>query len=313
MCPQTVFQDRWISSNMTLKTYERISKNFPEINNIYLSGWGEPLLNPHFHEMTKLSKEAGCTVGFTTNGSYLGINTIKQLIDNHVDLVSISFAGATAATHDTKRIGSKFDELIRKIKQIQNLKNEYGSENPEILFLFMMFRDNLNELSKVIELSKQLGTGSIVATNLDYIGHELMDKMKAFSCEGSIKNNDQIISNAKKLAEKLKVKLTVFPLSLGATRLCTEDPLKNLYISEDGSIAPCVYLCPPMPNIPRIFCGKEDRVSRTCYGNINDKSLKQIWDGEAYTIFRAQLEDVSEGTSTTLPDVCNTCYKAYGL
>jgi MoaA/NifB/PqqE/SkfB family radical SAM enzyme len=298
---------------MTLKTYERISENFPEINNIYLSGWGEPLLNPHFHKMTKLSKEAGCTVGFTTNGSHLGINTIRQLIYNQVDLVSISFAGATSETHDAKRIGSKFDEVINKIKQIQNVKNEYGSENPRILFLFMMFRDNLNELPKAIELSKQLGTGSIVATNLDYIGNVSMDKMKAFSCKGANKNKDEIISDAKKMAEELKVKLTVFPLSLGSTRLCTEDPLKNLYISEDGSVAPCVYLCPPMSNIPRIFCGKEDRVYRTYYGNINEKSLNQIWDSEAYIMFRAQLEDVSKGTSITLPDVCKTCYKAYGL
>jgi MoaA/NifB/PqqE/SkfB family radical SAM enzyme len=298
---------------MSLKTYERISNNFSEINNIYLSGWGEPLLNPHFHEMTRLSKEAGCNIGFTTNGSYLGINTIKKIIDNHVDLVSISFAGATATTHDTIRIGSKFDDLIRKIKQIQNLKNELGSENPQILYLFMMFRDNLYELPKAIELSKQLGIESLVATNLDYIGHISMDKMKAFSCKGTNKTTDQIINDAKKLAEKLKVNLTVFPLSLGSTRLCTEDPLNNLYISEDGSISPCVYLCPPMSYIPRIFCGKEDRVYRTNYGNINEKNLKQIWNGEAYTMFRAQLEDISEGNSTTLPAVCKTCYKAYGL
>ena len=99
MCPRTVFGDRWTSADMTLETYGRIAENFSDVSNVYLSGWGEPLLNPHFPEMVRLAKEAGCTVGFTTNGARLDDETMGQIIDDRVDLVSLSLAGATAPTH----------------------------------------------------------------------------------------------------------------------------------------------------------------------------------------------------------------------
>ncbi len=313
MCPRTVFRDRWASADMTLETYERIAENFSDVRNVYLSGWGEPLLNPHFPEMVRLAKEAGCTAGFTTNGARLDDETMGQLIDDRVDLVSLSLAGAYARTHDFRRIGSRFDDVIGKLERLRELKKRRRSESPRVLLLFMMFKDNLGELPEAVRLAERVGAGGVVATNLDYVGHAAMDDLRAFTCGEAPEGSGDEIDDAKDLAERLGVEFTAFPLGLGRVRLCSEDPLNNLYVSEDGEVSPCVYLNPPMPEVPRIFCGEEAVVPRTSFGNINERSLPEIWKSDGYSSFRSQLKKLAEGKSTLLPQECRTCYKAYGL
>jgi MoaA/NifB/PqqE/SkfB family radical SAM enzyme len=313
MCPRTVFGDRWTSANMTLETYERIAESFSNVRNVYLSGWGEPLLNPHFPEMVRLAKKAGCTAGFTTNGARLDDETIEQLIDDRVDLVSLSLAGATAPTHDSRRTSSRFNDVIGKLERLQELKKRRRSESPRVLLLFMMFKDNLGELPEAVRLAERVGAGGVVATNLDYVGHAVMDDLRAFTCQDPAEPPRSRVAEAMELAERLGVEFTAFPLGLGRVRLCSEDPLNNLYVSEDGEVSPCVYLNPPMPEVPRIFCGEETVVPRTSYGNINERSLPEIWKGDNYSFFRSQLKKLAEGESPLLPEECRTCYKAYGL
>jgi MoaA/NifB/PqqE/SkfB family radical SAM enzyme len=313
MCPQTVFRDRWTFADMAIETYKRIAENFSNVKNVYLSGWGEPLLNPHFPEMVRLAKDSDCTVGFTTNGASLDDETMGQIINDGVDLVSLSLAGAIAHTHDTRRIGSRFKEVIEKIERFQELKKRMRSNSPRILLLFMMFKDNLGELPKAVRLTEQVGASGLVATNLDYVGHAVMDELRAFSCQDPPEDAQSKVGEALELAERQSVEFTVFSLGLGRARLCSEDPLNNLYVSEDGQVSPCVYLNPPMPEVPRIFCGKETVVPRTSFGNITDKSLPEIWKSEDYSSFRAQLKEQAEGRSSIIPEVCRTCYKAYGI
>jgi MoaA/NifB/PqqE/SkfB family radical SAM enzyme len=313
MCPRTVFGDRWTSSDMALETYERIAENFSNVRNVYLSGWGEPLLNPHFPEMVRLAKEAACTAGFTTNGARLDDETIGLLIDDRVDLMSLSLAGATASTHDSRRTGSRLNELTEKLERIQELKKRGRSERPRVLLLYMMLMDNLDELPKAVRLAERVGAAGVVATNLDYVGHPAMDELKAFTCGDTPEGFGDEVDDAMELAERLGVEFTAFPLGLGRARLCSEDPLNNLYVSEDGDVSPCVYLNPPMSEVPRIFCGEEAFLPRTSFGNINERSLPEIWEGEGYSSFRSQLKELTEGKSSLLPEECRTCYKAYGL
>jgi MoaA/NifB/PqqE/SkfB family radical SAM enzyme len=313
MCPRTVFPDRWSSSDMTLETYGRVAEHFSTARNIYLSGWGEPLLNPHFGEMARMAKDAGCAVGFTTNGALLDDETIAGLVDDQVDLVSLSLAGAEAATHESMRIGSDFTEITGKLTRLYRMKKRSRSEKPGVLLLFMMFKDNLGELSEGVRLAEKLGADGIVATNLDYIGHAVMDELRAFSCSESLGTPIDDINEAEILAESLGVNFVAFPLEMGRAGLCSEDPLNNLYVSEDGEVSPCVYLNLPMGEIPRIFCGERTVAPRLGFGNVNERRLTEIWNGEGYASFRSRFKDVESGGAAALPEPCRNCYKAYGL
>jgi MoaA/NifB/PqqE/SkfB family radical SAM enzyme len=313
MCPRTVFSDIWSSSDMTLETYGRIAEHFPIVRNVYLSGWGEPFLNPHFGEMVRIAKEEGCAVGFTTNGAFLDDQAMARMVDDQVDLVSVSLAGAKAATHESMRVGSNFTEITGMLARLDRLKQRARSDKPGVLLLFMMNKNNLDELSDGVRLAEKLGVDGLVATNLDYIGHTVMDELRAFSCGEAPGSFFDEVSKAEVLAERRGVNFVIGSLEKGLAGLCGEDPINNLYVSEDGEVSPCVYLNLPMVEIPRIFCGERIVTTRLSFGNVNDGDLMEIWNGEDYVSFRSQFKKKIKGGVTSLPEPCRVCYKAYGL
>jgi MoaA/NifB/PqqE/SkfB family radical SAM enzyme len=263
--------------------------------------------------MMRIAKDAGCAVGFTTNGALLDEEIMVGLIDDQVDLVSLSLAGAEATTHESMRVGSDFTEITGKLARLNRMKKRSRSEKPAVLLLLMMFKGNLGELLEGVRLAERLGAEGIVATNLDYVGNTVMDELRAFSCgEAPVSSIDEI-RMADRLAERLGVNLVTFPLEKGRARLCSEDPLNNLYVSEDGEVSPCVYLNLPMGEIPRIFCGERTITPRLGFGNVNERNLKEIWNGGDYASFRTQIKNVKTGGAAALPEPCRTCYKAYGL
>lgn len=313
-CPRTCFREHWNSMDMTVETYKNIRRFFPYAENVYLSGWGEPLLNSFFFDMIQDAKTAGCSVGFTTNGALLDNAVMRKIIDLQTDLVSISLAGAKAETHESLRVGSSFEQLISNIRSIVNLKETLRSNKPQILLLFMMTNKSLDELPLSIEFAAKVGADGVVATNLDYVAVPLHDELRAFSCDKPDEEFVEFVWKAEELARDRCILFHAFPLEIKPVPMCSEDPLNSLYISEDGCVSPCVYLTPPIQEIPRIFCGKKIIVPRISFGNIREKNLFDIWNSYEYVSFRKKwLKSASCESVDHLPNICRTCYKAYGI
>jgi len=317
ICPRTSFINAWNSMNMTMETYTNISRFFPFTENVYLSGWGEPLLNPNLLLMIRKAKEADCSVGFTTNGALLDDDKVREVIDLQTDLISFSFAGARAETHESIRTGSNFEHLTQTVRRVVELRRSVDSAKPNVLMLFMMTKQNVVELPNAVELAYTLGIDGIVATNLDYAAVPLHEDMKAFSLDNANMTLTESIDEARDMAEARGISFHSFSLGKQSVPICTEDPLNNVYISEAGLVSPCVYLAPPMMEIPRIFCGQANVLQRTYFGDINKQSLFEIWNSPGYSLFRRKYErrikNVQNSHLDDIPEVCRTCYKAYGV
>lgn len=303
--------------DMPLETCEKIGGFFPHTQNVYLSGWGEPLINPYFLDIAQMAKAAGCSVGFTTNGALLDDAMMRKIIDLHIDLVSVSIAGATAETHESGRVGSDFEQLTRSLRSLADLKKTLRSDKPKVLLLYMMTKENIDELPLSIAFAVEIGANGVVATNLDYVAVPLHDELRAFSCDKADEASIERIREAEALGRVQGVSFHAFPLEMRSVPVCSEDPLHSLYVSEDGYVSPCVYLTPPIREIPRIFCGEIEVISRTSFGNINEQSLFEIWTNPEYVEFRERYEQRLNCTRCEsiggLPEVCRTCYKAYAI
>ena len=317
MCPHTCFLDRWNSMDMTMETYKNISRFFPYTKYVYLSGWGEPLLNPNFLDMVQIAKAASCSIGFTTNGALLDDAMRRKIIDLQTDLVCVSLAGTTAETHESSRVGSDFEHLTRNLRSIADLKKALRSDKPQVLILFMMTNENMVELPLSVEFAAEVGAEGVVATNLDYVAVPLHDMLRAFSCNKADEAFVERIREAEEHARDKGVFFHSFPLEMKPLPVCGEDPLNNIYISEDGNVSPCVYLNLPMQEIPRIFCDEKNVIPRTSFGIISEQSLFEIWSSAEYVLFRKKHEHRLKSNKCEsvedLPELCKTCYKAYGI
>ncbi len=169
MCPVTVLADHWPARDMSWETFGRIAEAFERAKWVYLQGWGEPLLHRRVFDMIARAQSAGCRVGFTTNGARLTRANGARLLDLGLDLVAVSIAGASAATHEAIRVGSDFARLVENLRRFLHLRRERGNTRPKVEVFYLMTSANLAELPRAVELAADLGADELVATNLDYV------------------------------------------------------------------------------------------------------------------------------------------------
>jgi len=347
MCPRVSIPRQWSSGNMSMDIFKRVSEYFHYSRVVYLSGWGEPLLHEKILDMIRLAKEAGCIVGFTTNGMLLTEHLSRELLKLKLDMLAFSIDGATPQTYESIRVGGKFDQLIENIKTLSMLKRKARSKKPEVIITFLMMKKNINELPSVVDLAHELMADRVVATNLDCVVKFLDEKLHIFSCNSPKRKFVEKIEEAKAKAENLKIPFYAYPVELRPTAVCDADPLRNIFFTWDGMVAPCVYASLPIRQgfIPRIFCGKQYKIPRLSFGNIIREDLLDIWNKREYREFRRYFkireglynskfleimpfeggvelkglgeekhkELVNKIGALPLPKICETCYKAYGV
>jgi MoaA/NifB/PqqE/SkfB family radical SAM enzyme len=286
MCPRTAFSDRWHNQDMSWKTFENLSRSFSRFDMIYMSGWGEPLLHPRIWDMVALAKEKGNKVGFTTNGLLVNNTARKRLLDL-VDVVGISVDGATERTYQKIRPCSEFKQVIENIRQLIELKHQKRQSTPEVGILFMKMKPNIHELVPMIELGAKLGVDKVVATNLDYLAKPLDDSLKAFSDGEVPEEYRSITQKANEEAKKLSITFRDYPLApRGDVVSCEALPLETLYVSWQGNLSPCVYLCLPVQGkFRRIYYGEEFDCENLFFGDINKVELDALWQDNRYQDF----------------------------
>ena len=68
ICPRAVFAEKWLFQNMTLETYQKIARNFPQARWVIFQGWGDPLENENFPAMFQMARQAECRTGLMHPG-----------------------------------------------------------------------------------------------------------------------------------------------------------------------------------------------------------------------------------------------------
>jgi MoaA/NifB/PqqE/SkfB family radical SAM enzyme len=160
------------------------------------------------------------------------------------------------------------------------------------------------------------------------------DGLEVFSNQEGENYFDSFLKEAEANAKRLRIKLKMPPLLPIDVSVCEENPLRNLYISSNGEVSPCVYLYPPLPTpFKRIFCGQEYWMEKVSFGNIFKESFSEIWHGKSYENFRNCFMDRKDRSrefyfsvwdapnarnfqETRLPEPpgpCKTCHKILGF
>ena len=330
MCPVTVLADRWPRRDMRWETFEGIARAFEHATWVYLQGWGEPLLHRRIFDMIARAKSAGCRVGFTTNGSRLTQRTGERLLELGLDLLAVSIAGATAATHEAIRVGSDFARLTENLRRFLRLRGERSSATPKVEVFFLMTRTNLAELPRAVELAAALRADELVATNLDYVITPALDELRAYAPAPPGQAFLEAMENAQAAAARCGIAFRPYRLESREMAVCDLNPLKILFVSADGRVSPCVYTSlAGQPEIPRFFDGRSANVPALHFGNIGEKPLAEIWDCPEYRAFRQQFVRRLVGTmamafgavrgevageeATPAPEPCRSCPKLYGV
>jgi MoaA/NifB/PqqE/SkfB family radical SAM enzyme len=317
---------QWECHNLPWELFrDHIGPHLARFETVYLQGWGEPLLHPDLWRMAHLAKAAGCRVGFTSCGSLLLEDAIAQIIDGGVDILSVSFAGATAPTHEALRIGSDFERLAANVRQLAECRTAAGSG----LFLelhFLMMRPNLHELPAFVRLAADLGADEVVATNLTYAFTPEMDRLRVFAPTPDPADL-ALVAEAQATAARRGVKCRIYPLTCeGVVAECDARPTETAFVNCRGELTPCVYGGMPVAGAaPRYFEGAAHPLTPVSFGHVSD-GFMAAWEsrgrrdfGAAFAARRAAsyavllLAATGSGPADLPPPpaACRHCYKMY--
>jgi MoaA/NifB/PqqE/SkfB family radical SAM enzyme len=333
MCVRTGAEG-WQQGDMPIENFMKILPYLGQVETIVLEGWGESLLHPDLAEIIRRVKRAGPEVGFVTSGFGLTESRASELVAAGVDFIGLSLAGATPETHGHIRPPSRLPDVLAAVRWFEAIKARTGRDRPRLHFVYLMLKDNLSELPLLPSLAVEAGVPELVLIHIIQISNEAQETQRAFACRPGGNDNEGLLRETERIARRLGVRLRHPSPIATEVAVCSENPLRNLYISVEGEVSPCVFLHPPVPSpFPRIFCGREHRVEKVSFGNLFRDPFDTLWRGPGYEAFRDRFRsrkrwyDEACGSlagggviglhgQTPLPpppDACATCHKMLGV
>jgi MoaA/NifB/PqqE/SkfB family radical SAM enzyme len=131
--------------------------------------WGEPLLHKQTPEMIRYAKDKKISIMLSTNLSIkLTDDYIERLVRSGLDTMIVSLDGMTEETYTKYRRNGNLALVRENVMRIHQTKQRLGSQTPEVIWQFLVFRHNEHEIDAVREQYKLWG-----ADTLSIIGAEM--------------------------------------------------------------------------------------------------------------------------------------------
>jgi len=269
----------------------------PNLKWINLTGEGTSILNPEFTHMVEYIKiRRGLYLDFSHDFFKLPDEMAKRWVTCGVDRIYWSIDGCTKSTYETVRPNFKLDEVKANIQKLIAYKKKYNSPLPEICFRFTFFKHNFEE---VADLPYFLA--SLVEDVKDYGDEPSINIVALLEFEETkdwaVEIDPKVVKATDEAASFLGFKtywshITHVEEEKAPMDYCTfwSEP----YIMITGHVVPCCAV---------LMSNARPSLERLAFGNIHEKSLKEIWDTSYYTQFRKQVVN----PKAPVPKVCLGC------
>lgn len=218
---------------------------------IAISG-GEPLLHPHFFEISEFIRSSGTSLKVETNGEFINDNVVARFAELGFRSVQISLDGASEKTHESLRVRGNWK---KSHKAVENLVAK--GVTTEIVFVPTRF--NIHEIGEAIDMAYNLGCYGLYTGKMMRIGRA------ARNWDQINPTDEQYATFFKVLDEKTKqyegkMKVYYYPYDVVqelAYRI--EKPSASLLVLPTGDtklIGPLPFIC----------------------GSVKKQSLMEVWE-----------------------------------
>lgn len=230
---------------------------------------GEPYLNKNFLEYVKYASEKRIYTATSTNAHYLDEETAKKTVESGLDRLIISIDGVDQESYAKYRVGGNLEKVISGTKNIVAWKKKMNSSTPHIIWQFIVFRHNENQIDRIKLLGNEIGVDEVAIKTAQIYdfeqGNELIpqnEKYSRYSAAG--------------ITYRIKNKLLNHCWRMW----------QGCVITWDGKIVPCCF----------------DKDGSYQLGGLNETSFRSIWKGDKYNTFRRLIQK-----SRKEVEICANC------
>jgi MoaA/NifB/PqqE/SkfB family radical SAM enzyme len=287
---------------MEFSLFESLIEQFGPVEELHLQGLGEPLMHPRFFDMVSHAARRGIRVSTNTNMTLMTEKRAAECVASGLHTLHASLDGAQAGTYEAIRLRASFPKVMRILRRLVAAKRAAGSQLPHLKLVAVLMRANLAELPALVRLAASEGCESLSVQQLchDFSEASLPPQyqpMRAFIDSESLRREDHARTQSQfdaAQAEALRLGIALRLPNLTPRRHAADVPgrqrcdwpWRGAYISYDGRAMPCCMVATP------------DRIN---FGSMAAHGVAAIWNGAAYSAFRAAL------SSSTPPPVCSGC------
>ncbi|HHL40103.1 MAG TPA: radical SAM protein [Deltaproteobacteria bacterium] len=143
---------------------------------------GEAFLRKDMADITRLAKDAGFEVHFTSNGGILNKEIARWVVELGVDNITISLDGPKKL-HEEIRKAKVFDRIMEGVDFIEEEKKKQGKEKPTLGFLCTVSALNQDNLSGLVAIAKSKGVPLVIDPIIFVSEEGWQETMKAFDSD----------------------------------------------------------------------------------------------------------------------------------
>jgi MoaA/NifB/PqqE/SkfB family radical SAM enzyme len=287
ICPRTGLSDTWRDGDLSEKVWDILEPDLGLAEHVHLQGWGEPLLNPHLPRWAARAREAGCSVGVTTNGDLL-TESREWLLEGHVNLIILSAAGS-GERHRALRDGAAFDRLMYAAADlVSELKRK--KLRVELKLSYLLTRSNAHELPGAVRMAAGAGLNEVFLTHLDCPTSRHQREEAAYEDRRMLIDAGPVLKEAAKTARRARIGFREPPPGGEEVLACALNPARFTFVAWDGRVGPCVNLLLPVTGpIPRYSGPEVIRADPVVYGRLEEASLFRLLQSPERESFVAPL------------------------
>lgn len=231
---------------------------------------GEPYINPDFLEMVQYASQRGIYTITSTNGHFLSEENARKTIESGLDRLIISVDGTTQEVYEQYRKSGKLEVVLQGAKNVVKWKKQLQSKTPHIIFQFLVVRPNEHQIPEIYRLAEEIGIDEVRLKTAQIYDYEQGNPL--------IPTLDQYSRYRKQADGTYLIKNQLFNHCWKLWHSCV--------ITWDGVVVPCCF----------------DKDAQYRLGNLQEHSLRQVWQDDAYRVFRKKL---MEGRDKI--DICTNC------
>ncbi len=305
-CPRT-FETLEPPADMDWGLFTRIVDQVPNVARVVLHGVGEPMLVKALPRMVRYLKDRGTYVLFNTNGTLLQPKRFQELIDTGLDELRVSLDAADRASYARIRGKDFFQRIVRDVGKFTHHQRRAGAATPRVSLWLTGLKETVEQLPAFVRLAAEMGVREVHLQRLvfDEQGYG-MARADNSLFEATRADEQAAIEAAQAVGVELGVSLDASGATEPGVSLkrgtdaepwaTCRRPWSLMYFTAHGRALPCCIA----PFSVRGY-------SNYTLGDATQQTLREIWNGPAYSAFRKGL------LSEVPPAPCQNCGLRWSL
>jgi len=183
MCVKQAEKNEIEEGDLSMVSFNSLLPAFKQLEKLVFSGVGEPLLHLDLEQFIAKAKNVmpqNSCIELQSNGSLLNQDRARSLLEAGLDVICLSMDAVSPGTFKQIRDGGTFEELVNAFSVLRQAKSELNRPDLRIGIEFVLMKQNISDLSGVVEWAAQNGASFIIVTHL-LVYDKAMESQRAYS------------------------------------------------------------------------------------------------------------------------------------